>query len=73
MGCQHSTKRDEELGTMSHDTYATNYSRTSRNSYSSVTSLAGPPLLSPKSGAPWERVLRCMMFTDVQLCKFDCS
>ena len=40
---------------MSHDTYVTHHSqqsRNSRNSYCSVTSLTGPPMLSPKSGAP---------------------
>ena len=51
MGCQHSaSKRDEELGTLSHETYVTNHSRNSRNSYSSVTSLAGPSMPSPKGG-----------------------
>ncbi|CAE7617877.1 unnamed protein product [Symbiodinium sp. CCMP2456] len=61
MGCQHSaSKRDEELATMSHDTYATHHSqqsRNSRNSYCSVTSLTGPPMLSPKSGGAQQQLL----------------
>ncbi|CAE7368085.1 KLC4 [Symbiodinium necroappetens] len=61
MGCQHSaSKRDEELATMSHDTYVTHHSqqsRNSRNSYCSVTSLTGPPMLSPKSGGAQQQLL----------------
>ena len=70
MGCQHSaSKRDEELGTMSHDTYVTHHSqqsRNSRNSYCSVTSLTGPPMLSPKSGAPIQGEVLSQGFRRVQ-------